>query len=411
MTAESFYDLRHQTIFQCMVKMSEVAPDQIDIITLQQRLKDEGMLDQIGGIPYLSQLQDAVPSAANLSYYADIVREKHLLRRMISVCTEVVGRVYDYEGEVENLLDEVERDILAIRPKESNEIKPIRTLVNEAINDIEQRFERRGAIGGLSTGYADLDYYTDGLYPSEVTILTAFDAAKKDSSSLGKTALAMGIVEHVTVNLNLPVAVFSLEMSDRSLTQRLMCSLARVSLRSANKGEMRQEDFMKLTGAAGKLVKTNLHIDSESDLTVMQLRARARRLKQKHDIKLFVVDYLQLIGGDGRRKDNREQEVSAISKGIKAMAKELGVPVLVLSQTNEDGKIRESRSARHDTDLLWILKPDGEPNSDAAAMKLVVDKNRNGIAGCSVNLTFIKTFTRYESAAKISEDSIPYKDT
>jgi len=220
---EAFYDLRHQTIYETLTTMFDTR-EAIDIITLQQRLKDKGMLDQIGGIPYLSQLQDAVPSAANLSYYLDSVREKFLLRKMISVCTEVVGRVYDYEGEVDMLLDEVERDVLRIsESRVQGGAVTTKELVGRAIGTIENFFSRKGTLTGVGTGFADLDRMTDGLHPAEMIVIAA-------RPSMGKTSLAMNIVEHVAIEEKLPVAVFSLEMSAESLVLRTMCSLARVNL-------------------------------------------------------------------------------------------------------------------------------------------------------------------------------------
>ncbi len=321
---EIFYDLRHQTIFESLVEMYDKR-EPIDLITVQQRLKDRQLLEQVGGIAYLSQLQDAVPSAANLSYYLDIVREKFLLRRMIQTCTEVVGRVYDYEGEVDALLDEVERDVLRISESRSqSDALTTKELVGRAIGTIENFFSRKGTLTGLATGYADLDRITDGLHGSEMIVIAA-------RPSMGKTSLAMNIVENVVLEQQLPVAVFSLEMSAEALVMRMMCSIARVNLRSIREGFMSEADFPKLTNAAGKLANSKLFIDDSAGLSILQLRARARRLHQMHGIKLFVVDYLQLLHSTARRsQENRQQEISDISSGIKALAKELKAPVLVL---------------------------------------------------------------------------------
>src|SRR5580692_2105462 len=216
---EIFYDLRHQTIYEELTVMFDTR-EAIDIITLQKRLKDKGLLEQVGGIPYLSQLQDAVPSAANLSYYLDIVREKYLLRKMISVCTEVVGRVYDYEGEVDSLMDEVERDVLRIsESRAQGNVVTTKELVGRAIGTIENFFNRKGALSGIATGFMDLDKMTDGLHGSEMIVIAA-------RPSMGKTSLAMNIAEYVAIEQKLPVAVFSLEMSAESLILRMMCSLA-----------------------------------------------------------------------------------------------------------------------------------------------------------------------------------------
>jgi len=415
---EAHYDLRHQTIQAELFEMFDTRVP-IDLITLQQRLKDKQLLDQVGGIAYLSQLQDAVPSAANLTYYLDIVREKFLLRKMIQTCTEVVGRVYDYEGEVDALLDEVERDVLRIsESRVTGGVVTTKELVGKAIGTIENYFSRKGTLNGLGTGFVDLDRMTDGLHGSEMIVIAA-------RPSMGKTSLAMNIAEHVAIEEKLPVAVFSLEMSAESLVLRMMCSLARVNLRSIRDGFMSETDFPKLTSAAGKLANSRLFIDDSAGLSILQLRARARRLSQQHGIKLFVIDYLQLLHSTGRRsQDNRQQEIADISSGIKALAKELKVPVIVLSQLNRElekdksrkprmSDLRESGAIEQDADLVGLLyKPnagddeDAPEEGDGVAVNLLIAKQRNGPTG-DVNLTFLKPYTRFESAAKVSDEDMP----
>ncbi|MGA2853004.1 MAG: replicative DNA helicase [Verrucomicrobiota bacterium] len=416
---EAHYDLRHQTIQAELFEMYD-SRIPIDVITLQQRLKDKQLLEQVGGIAYLSQLQDAVPSAANLSYYLDIVREKYLLRKMIQTCTEVVGRVYDYEGEVDALLDEVERDVLRISESRSqSDALTTKELVGKAIGTIENFFSRKGTLTGLGTGYADLDRMTDGLHGSEMVVIAA-------RPSMGKTSLAMNIVENVVLEQKLPAAVFSLEMSAEALVLRMMCSIARVNLRSIREGFMSEADFPKLTNAAGRLANSKLFIDDSAGLSILQLRARARRLHQMHGIKLFVVDYLQLLHSTARRsQENRQQEISDISSGLKALAKELKTPVLVLSQLNRElerdksrkprlSDLRESGAIEQDADLVGLLyKPnagedeDGNTEeADGVPINLLIAKQRNGPTG-DVNLTFLKSYTRFESAAKVSDEDVP----
>ena len=414
----AFYDLRHQTIYETLADMFNHR-EPIDIITVQQRLKDKQLLDQVGGIAYLSQLQDAVPSAANLSYYLEIVQEKFLLRKMIATCTDVVGRVYDYEGEVDALMDEVEREVLKIAESrgESNVIG-VKELVHKAIDTIENYFGRQGALSGLSTGFADLDRMTDGLHGGEMIIIAA-------RPSMGKTSLAMNIVEHVVLEQKQPVAVFSLEMSAESLVMRMLCSIARANLRSIREGFMSESDFPKITSAAGKLAGAKLFIDDTAGLSILQLRARARRMHQQHGIKLFVIDYLQLLHSTARRsQENRQQEIADISSGVKALAKELKVPVIVLSQLNRElekdksrkprlSDLRESGSIEQDADLVGLLyKPDagdeedgGPVESDGIPVNLLIAKQRNGPTG-DVNLTFLKPYTRFESAAKFSDEDV-----
>ena len=305
---EVFYDLRHQTIFSMLVEMYD-SREAIDLITLQQRLKNKQLLEEVGGITYLAALPDTVPSAANLSYYLDIVMEKYLLRKMIHTCTEVVGRVYDYEGEVDALLDEVERDILRIsESRVQNLTITIKDLVKKAISTIEDFHQRQGMLTGVGTGFTDLDKMTSGLHGGEMVVIAA-------RPSMGKTSLAMNIAEYVAIEQRLPVGVFSLEMTSESLVLRMLCSRSRVNLRNVREGFLAERDFPKLTGSAGKLANAPLFIDDSSALSILQLRAKARRMWQQYGIKLFVIDYLQLLHSTARRAENRQQEIADISSG------------------------------------------------------------------------------------------------
>jgi replicative DNA helicase len=418
--SEVFYDLRHQTIFSALAEMYD-ARIAIDVITLQQRLKDKQLLEQVGGIAYLSSLPDAVPSAANLSYYLEIVKEKYLLRRMIHTCTDVVSKVYDFEGEVDALMDEVERDVLRISEARVQEHSSnIKDLVKRAINQIEDFHQRQGMLTGVGTGFTDLDKMTSGFHPGEMIVIAA-------RPSMGKTSLAMNIAEHVALEQKLPVGVFSLEMTSESLVLRMLCSRSRVNLRNVRDGFLAERDFPKLTGAAGKLANAPLFIDDSSGLSILQLRAKARRMAQQYGIKLFVIDYLQLLHSTARRAENRQQEIADISSGVKSLAKELGVPVIVLSQLNRElekdknrkprmSDLRESGSIEQDADLVGLLyKPSsgddddgagGAEEQDAVPVNLLIAKQRNGPTG-DVHLTFLKSFTRFENAAKISDDDVP----
>jgi len=416
--ADSFYDLRHQTIYGTMQEMYD-ARDAIDVVTLQQRLKDRKQLDNVGGVPYLSSLADTVPSAANLQYYLEIVREKHLLRRLIVTCTDMVGRVYEHEGEVDALLDEAERDILQVVESGVDDTQSdIKDLVHKAINTIEEYHSRQGMLTGVGTGFMDFDKMTTGLHEGEMVVIAA-------RPSMGKTSLAMNIVEHVALDLGLPVGVFSLEMTSEALVLRMLCCKARVNLRDAREGFFTERDFPRLTQVAGKLSKSPLHIDDTSGLSILQLRAKARRMHSQHGIKLLIIDYLQLLNSTGRRaQENRQQEISEISSGIKALAKELRIPVIVLSQLNRElekdknrkprlSDLRESGAIEQDADLVGLLyKPSSEEDegggaeSEGVPVNLLIAKQRNGPTG-DVNLTFLKSFTRFESAAKVSDDVVP----
>ena len=417
---EAFYDLRHRTIYEVLVSMYD-GKEPVDLITLGQRLKDAGQIDGVGGLAYLSELMDAVPSAANLSYYLDIVREKHVLRRVLSTCSEAVSKVHEYEGAVDSLLDEVERDILKIsQDRSENTNRTIRELVHSAVDMIQDFHQRKGGLTGLPTGFPDLDKMTSGLQPADMVVIAA-------RPSMGKTSLAMNIAEHVAVETGLPVGVFSLEMTSESLVMRMLCSLARVNGRLIRDGFLSEGDFRRLTAAAAKLSRAPIHIDDTPGLSILQLRARARRMWQQHGVKLFVIDYLQLMHSTSKKAaDSRQQEVSELSNGVKALAKELKVPVIVLCQLNRElekdkdrkpklSDLRESGAIEQDADLVGLLykpaaedddqrrdQPDSRDDGMAATpVNLLIAKQRNGPTG-DVCLTFLKGITRYESASKIA---------
>lgn len=417
--SEVFYDLRHQVIFDQLAEMYD-AKEPIDLITVQQRLKDKSQLDAVGGITYLAALPDCVPSAANLEYYLEIVREKHILRKMIQTCTAAVARVYDHEGKVDGLLDEVERDVLRISEErvESTSMS-MKDLVHRAINTIEDYHARQGMLTGIGSGFHDFDKMTSGLHGGEMVVIAA-------RPSMGKTSLVMNIVEHVVLEQKLPVGVFSLEMTAESLVLRMLCSRSRVNMRNIRDGFLAERDFPKLTGAAGKMATAPLYIDDTAGLSILQLRAKARRMYQQYGVKLIVIDYLQLLNASSSRIENRQQEIAQISNGIKALAKELKVPVIVLSQLNREmekdknrkprlSDLRESGAIEQDADLVALLyKPEAEKEdedglaqeSDAIPVNLLIAKQRNGPTG-DVHLTFFKGFTRFESAAKVSAEDMP----
>jgi replicative DNA helicase len=414
---EVFYDLRHYTIFNTMVNMFDhMLP--VDVITVMQRLKDNNMLEQVGGIPYLSPLPDNVPSAANISYYIEIVYEKYLLRRLIHTCTDVVSRVYNHESDVDRLFDEFEREALQIRAGQNSKALPsMMDNVKQALQQIEDYAAKPLGCIGLTTGFADLDKMTSGLMPGEMWVIAA-------RPSLGKTSLAMNIAEHVALDLKLPVGVFSLETTATILTTRMICSRARVNLRNVKDGYLADRDYPKLTGTAGKLSNASIWIDDETALPIDKLRAKARRMAQQYGIKLFVIDYLQLCNAyiGKRRIENRAQEVAEISSGIKRLAKELNVPVIALSQVDRgldkgDRKpvmsdLRESAAIEQDADLIGFLyKPSRDDkkdyqDSDAIPVNLLIAKQKNGPKG-EIPLIFLQCFTRFESAAKISDEDVP----
>jgi replicative DNA helicase len=410
-----FYDLRHFTIWECLVDMYDRGTP-IDVISIQEELKRKDMLEQVGGISYLASLPDTVPSAANLSYYLDLIREKYILRMAIVVCTEVVSDIYEYVGEVDALMDKIERDLINIREQRTDpKLSDIKSLVVESMRIIEESSQRETTVTGLSTGYSDLDRMTSGLQNSEMVVIAA-------RPSMGKTSLAMNIVENIAIGRGLPVGVFSLEMSAPALTMRMLCSQARVNLRNVRDGFLNDRDFPKLVGAAGRLQKSPIYIDDTAGMSVMQLRAKARRMAARYGIKLAVVDYLQLLRSD-RRTESRQQEVSDIARAIKNLAKELNIPIIALSQLNREverdkkrkprlADLRESGELEQSADLVaFLYRPNTDEDaseSDFTALRvnLLIGKQRNGPTG-DVPLTFLKEYTRFESAAKVSDEDVP----
>ena len=408
-TAEAFYQPTHQTIFALLVELWD-KQQPADIITLTQALRERKQLEAVGGPAYITSLIDFTPTAANAGYYLDIVKEKHTLRRIIATCTDCAARAYDDAGEVNVLLDEVERNVLAINEDRVKEVPNMKDQVMEAIIAIEQLYERKGAITGLPTGFAGIDQMTSGLHGAEMIVIAA-------RPSMGKTAFAMNIAEHVAIKAKQPVAIFSLEMSSQQLVQRLLGSVARVNLKKIRDGFLSERDFPNLTNAASKLADSEIYIDDTSGLSILELRAKSRRLKQKHNIQLIVIDYLQLLRSPSKRaQDNRQIEIAEISSGIKALAKELNIPIIVLAQLNRNpearagGKprlsdLRESGSIEQDADLVGLLvrseyyAEDEEAKEETRGeAELIIAKQRNGPVG-EVKLTFLKEFTRFEDRA------------
>lgn len=406
-----FYVPAHQTIYTVLVDLWN-AGQGIDLITFTQVLRDRNLLETVGGVPFVTSLFTFVPTAANVTYYLEIVRDKYILRQIIAACTESVRRSFEEQDEVNNLLDEVEQKIFSVgEDRFKGNILTMKDQVMEAIDAIEQLYERRGGITGISTGFAELDRMTNGLHESEMIVIAA-------RPSMGKTALAMNITEHVAINAKLPVAVFSLEMSSQQLVQRLLCSRARVNLQKVRDGFLGERDFPSLTAAASKLAEAQIFIDDSAALSILELRAKARRLKAQKDIKLIVIDYLQLLRSTTRRaQDNRQLEISEISAGLKGLAKELRVPVIVIAQLNRQPEartggrprlsdLRESGSIEQDADVVGLLvRPEiYEEDEDARAglageAELIIAKQRNGPVG-EIPLTFLKEFTRFEDRAR-----------
>src|SRR5438874_5421241 len=371
-TEEYFYIPAHQTVYRVLVEQWN-AGQAIDLITFTQFLRDRNLLETIGGAPFVTSLFTFVPTAANLAYYLEIVRDKYILRQIIVAATESVRRAYEEQDEVNNLLDEVEQRIFAVGDDRfKGQMLSMKDQVMEAIEAIEKLYERKGGITGISSGFIEFDRMTSGLHPAEMIVIAA-------RPSMGKTALAMNIAEHVAIQSKLPVGVFSLEMSSQQLVQRLLCSRARVNLQKVRDGFLAERDFPSLTTAASKLAEAKIFIDDSAGLSILELRAKARRLKAQQEVQLLIIDYLQLLRSTSRRaQDNRQLEISEISAGLKGLAKELKIPVIVVAQLNRQpeqrtgGKprlsdLRESGSIEQDADLVGLLvRPEMYEEDDEA---------------------------------------------
>jgi len=413
-TPECFHIPAHAGIYAVLLELWNAAKP-IDFITLTQVLRDRGQLDQFGGAAFVTELFTFIPTSANAAYYTEILQEKWILRQVITTCTEYAARSYDEQDNVPNLLDEVEQHINSIaRERFQTKSLSMKDQVMEAIESIEKLYERRGGITGLPTGYAELDKMTDGLHAAEMIVIAA-------RPSMGKTALVMNIAEHIAVDHKKPVAIFSLEMSSQQLVQRLLCSRARVNLQRVRDGFLSERDFPSLTSAASKLAESKIFIDDTAGLSILELRAKARRLKTQHDIQMIAIDYLQLLRSTSRRaQDNRQLEIAEISSGIKALAKELAIPIVVLAQLNRNPEnrsgdtkgrprlsdLRESGSIEQDADLVALLvreefyaDSDEEKQEAEGKATLIIAKQRNGPVG-DVPLTFLKEYTRFEDRAR-----------
>jgi replicative DNA helicase len=398
---DSFYQADHQIIFDVLLKLYEQNRP-VDAIILREELSKRGLLEEVGGTAYLAQILGTVPSAAHGAHYASIVREKAMLRSLINASNEILREAYSPHEKAELVLDKAEKKIFDIAEKKiTNSIASLGDIAMEVYEMLETKGRR-----GIETGFFELDDMLNGLQPGEMIIVAA-------RPSMGKTAYAMNIVEHVAANTQLPCAVFSLEMSKQQLAQRLMCSRAQIDAHKVRKGLLQREEYHHLAMTVNELAKAPIFVDDSPGLTILDLRAKARRLKRQHDIKLLMIDYMQLMDNPG--VESRQQQISEISRGIKAVARDLEVPVIALSQLNRasegrDGHrprmsdLRESGSIEQDADVIMLLhredyykmaEPDFVPDNVA---EVIIAKQRNGPTG-TVKLTFDNRTTTFKNLA------------
>lgn len=407
----SFYKEAHKDIFTAIIRLYD-DNKAVDLITIIEELKRNNLLDRIGGPSYITSLVSAVPTAANIVHYAKIVKEKMVLRSLISAGTQIVADCYEKGDNVDALVDKAEQRVFDICSSKVNiRVFALKDIIKDSIEAIDNLYQRKTSITGIATGFRDLDIRTAGLQPSDLIIVAG-------RPSMGKSALASCIVEHVGVVEKKPVAFFSLEMSKEQLVQRILCSHARVDAHKVRTGFLSQSDWPRLVSAAGKLSEAPIYIDDSAGTSVMELRAKARRLKAQHDIQLIVLDYLQLMQASAR-SESRQQEITEISRSLKALAKELNIPLIAVSQLSRaveqrsDHKpqlsdLRESGSIEQDADLVLLLLREEYYNrteENKGLAEVIIAKQRNGPVG-SLQLTFVGEYMKFENLTMRGEDFV-----
>lgn len=412
--ADDFYREAHRVIFSAMLELYN-KNEAVDMVTVTEILKRDNKLEDIGGIAYITSLANVVLTAANVNYHAEIVAEKSVLRQLVRVSTEIAAMGYEANEDVGTLLDTAESRILEIsNRKKKNDFTAINDILMDSVQSIESLLQNKGGLTGLPAGFADLDKLTSGLHPSDFIILAA-------RPSMGKTALALNIVQNVALRAHKviggeprSVAFFSLEMSKEQLVNRMLCAEAGIDSQRLRVGEMHDEDWTHLWDACDTMSRAKIYIDDTAGITAMDMRSRARRLKAEHGLDLIVVDYLQLMQGSGKRNNSgdRQQEVSEISRSLKALARELDVPVLALSQLSRSvesrqvkrpmlSDLRESGSLEQDADIVAFLYREDyyNPETENKHTELIIAKHRNGPVD-TVNLFFQKQFTKFVGFTK-----------
>jgi len=409
-TPDLFYRESHRKVFRAMTELADRS-EPVDLITLSEFLKAKGELDAVGGTAHLASLANLVPTSANIAHYARIVREKGILRHLITVATEIATRGLEDQGNVEEFLDEAEKSIFDIAEKRiKSSFVFLGDMMNDSIKMVEKLYERKEMITGVPTGFNDLDKLTAGLQPSDLIVVAG-------RPSMGKTAFSLNVAVHAALHAGIGVAIFSLEMAKEQLGLRMLCSEARVDHSKVRSGHLAEREFPALVSAAGRLAEAPIYIDDTPAISILELRAKSRRLVRDKNKKmgLIVVDYLQLMRGMSTVQ-NREQEISEISRSLKALAKELRVPIIAISQLNrrvEDrgdkrpmmADLRESGAIEQDADVIAFIYRDevyNKDSTDPGTAEIIVAKQRNGPID-TIRLTFIGKITRFENYSQVEE--------
>ncbi|PXW89786.1 primary replicative DNA helicase [Streptohalobacillus salinus] len=397
-----FYRASHQRIFQVMLTLNDRG-EPIDLVTVTTALSNQKLLEEVGGVSYLTELANAVPTAANIGYYTKIVEEKAVLRRLIRTATDIVTESYDREDDIEDVLSEAEKHILEVSNRQNaNAFKNIKDVLIDVYDNIEQLHLRDGDVTGIPTGFRDLDKITSGFQRNDLIIVAA-------RPSVGKTAFALNVAQNVATKTDENVAIFSLEMGADQLVNRMLCAEGNIDAQRLRTGNLEPDDWGKLTMAMGSLSNAGIFIDDSPGIRVNEIRSKCRRLKQEHGLGMILIDYLQLIHGSGASaKENRQQEVSEISRSLKGLARELNIPVIALSQLSRGveqrqdkrpmmSDLRESGSIEQDADIVGFLYRDDYYDKESEKQNIIeilIAKQRNGPVG-TVELAFIKEYNKF----------------
>jgi replicative DNA helicase len=398
---ENFYKNSHKLIFSAMAKLFQ-KNEAIDLVTVMEQLKRDKKIEAAGGAAYLASLAESVPSASNAAYYARIVKEKSILRSMIGMFDKFSSECYDSPEDMGLFVDQVEQSVFSIaRDRQSQDFVHIKELIHDSLETAERLMKNKQLVTGTPTGFVDFDEKTSGLHPSDFMVIAS-------RPSMGKTSLALNIAQHAAIKNDVPVALFSLEMSKEQLVQRLLCAEARVNSHQLRTGYLGESAFPRLTMAAGKLNEADIFIDDTPAISGLELRAKARRLKAKENIGMVIVDYLQLMNWAGRA-DNRQQEISELSRALKSLAREINVPVIALSQLSRAveartdkrpvlSDLRESGAIEQDADIVVLLFREEyyDASKGQGEAEIHIAKQRNGPVG-SFKLAFIKEYARFEN--------------
>lgn len=402
----SFYKDSHKKIYDVVMTLFN-ASKAVDLITLGDELKRLGALEEVGGVSYLTELANSVPTAANVGHYVSIVKEKSILRALINSSNKIIHLCYGSEGNISQVVDSAEQMIFEVSENRTQGTSlPIKEIIKDSIEKIDRLYQKKAHVTGIPTGFVEFDLKTAGLQPSDLIVIAG-------RPSMGKSAFALCIAEHAGVIEKVPTALFSLEMSKEQLVQRMLCSHARVDANKVRTGYLNASDWPHLTAAAGKLSQAPIFIDDTAAISVMELRAKARRLKASHNIQMLIVDYLQLMRGTGFN-ESRQQEISDISRSLKALARELNVCVIGISQLSRAvesrtdhrpqlSDLRESGAIEQDADLVVLLLREEyyspTPENEGKA-EIIIAKQRNGPVGAFF-VTFLKEYTRFENIARV----------